>query len=535
MNRAACIILSACRLIAVAVLSIGVFQQMANAAPSPVAPPTLLARPVVPEVERGGVLDIPLEALPSFGNQVRFVISTKPSHGTLGEIKRIAPNVVSVTYFHHGGKDESDEFAFRIMAPGKCWTTHRASLRIIDPPDSLQAIPTMLDFGSVGIGESQSKKLVLKNRAAGLISGNLLISSPWRVRGDTSYSLRMGEETSYTITYEPHEVSQECSTVNLLPSDNGPRVTMKGAGILPFALSTNALVLSSETKSAELTIESRLDHTMNVKVMTDDLLRDIPPLILKPKESRMIRLTSPRNLLSEMNTRARFTYGDYETCVAVMIPASPEPPRQLSALHNSTTPSPTPSNRSGSKDHGNVTVVHFPESPANQTPVRVESGFPEIPKGPTLLPEEDQQGLRRLMVRNLSYFLKPGWIGWRLTLKWHYDDPPPKEFLFEEKVQLTNADEGVGDSGIVEYRRVKPRWVKSQGNGIWQAAIPSPPEGFRFLRIAPVLEGKEKTIWATFQIQMPSNKLVWERYRGPLALVLLVLLVVIILRIKRRL
>jgi len=535
MNRAAGILLATCRLIAGAVLSIGIIQQTAHTAPSPVAPPTLLAHPVVTEVERGGAAEIRLEALPSYGNQVRFVISSKPSYGSLGEIKRISPNVVSVPYSNNGGKEGADEFDFRIMAPGKCWATYHASLKIVDPPDSLQAIPTMLDFGSVGLGESESKKLVLKNRAAGLISGNLLISSPWRLSGDPSYSLRMGEAASFTITYEPREVGQTCSTVNLLPSDHGPRVTLKGEGILPFALSTKALVLSSEIRSADLSIESRLDHTMTVKVLTDDLLRDLPPLVLKPKEIRMIRLTCPRNLMSEMNTTARFTYGDYETGVAVRIPASAAATKQVPASDNNTTPSPTPLNRAGSKDHDRVTVVQFSESPANQIPVSVESGFPEIPKGPTLLPEEDQQGLRRLMVRDLSYFLKPGWIGWRLTLQWRYDDLPPKEFLIEEKLQLTNVAEGVGESGSVEYRRVKPRWIKSQGNGIWQASIPSPPEGFRFLRIAPVLEGKEKTIWATFQIQMPSNKLVWERYRGPLALVLLVLLVIVIVRIRRRL
>ena len=141
--------------------------------------------------------------------------------------------------------------------------------------------------------------------------------------------------------------------------------------------------------------------------------------------------------------------------------------------------------------------------------------------------------MRRLMVRDLSYFLKPGWVGWRVILQWCYEDPPPKQFLIAERIILPDVRDTAGGDSL-EYRSIRPRWVKAIRNGIWQAAIPSPREGFHYLSIAPVLEGKEKTIWASFQIQMPSNQLVWDRYRGPLALLLLVILVIVILRIMGR-
>ena len=503
-----------------------------HASPAHVAPPTLLKHPVAAEVERGGVGLVRIEAVPSYGNQVRFAITKVPNHGSLGEIQRDAPNVVSVNYSSNGNKEDSDEFTFRVFTPGKCWTTYTATLKIVDPPNSLQAIPEELNFGTVGLGESQARKLTLRNRAAGLITGNLLISPPWHLSSDSNYSLRMGESTSYTITFAPHEVNTSTATVNLLSSGDASKITLKGAGILPFTLSDSTVEVSSEKKGAELQIKNLLDHAVIVKAATDDLIVQIPPIALKAGELRTIHLRTLRRPLLLMNSAVRFSLGTYEASVAVRIPPSLADTTEKPSGKNVATNS-VPKQQPGFNEVKKITPVRLPTAPQDMSPVKVDAGLPDIPKGPTLLPEVEQEKMRRLMVGDLSYFLKPGWFRWKLTIQWHYEDPPPKEFLIEERLVHVNsrdAREGGGDS--VEYKRIKPFWIKPLGSGVWQASIPPPKSGFQLLRIAPVLEGTNQTVSATFQIQMPSNTMIWEQYRGPLALLLFVILVILFIRMR---
>ncbi len=504
---------------------------------SPVSPgPTLLMHPVTASVERGGSGEVLLEAIPSYGGDIQFVIKRQPSHGSLGEIRRQSPSAVVLAYTNGGDKDASDDFTFRIKAPGKAWATCQAALTITDPPTSLQVSPAVLDFGTVGLGEAPSRKILLKNRLAGSIAGTLLIPSPWRVEGDGRYDLRLGESAEFTIVYEPHAATVSVATMNLLPSGNGPKLTLQGESVAPFTITPESIDIHPGSAPPEVTLRNSLDHPITVKAVTDDLVGEIPSFSLKPKGERKVRLKDVQQQIKTMNTRVRFVFGDYDAGVAVKIlPAPPSTNQVLQASHDDKKPAFAEDRGSAPADAVRVTAVHLPTNTINPSPIQIGTGLPQVPTGPVLLPEEEQAQLRRLMVRDLSYFLKPGWFGWRLTLQWRYEEPPPKEFLIEEKILLSNVSDGGNDAGSVEYRRIKPRWIKSQGMGIWQASVPPPPEGFRFLRIAPVLEGNEKTIWASFQIQMPSNTMIREQYRGPLALLLLVLLVTLVLRMMGRL
>jgi hypothetical protein len=493
--------------------------------------------PVVTSVERGGEGEILLEAIPVNGNDIKFNVKDPPSHGSLGQMHRKSPNAVSLTYTNNGDKDTSDAFTFRIKASGKSWTTCEALITITDPPDSLQLTPAVLDFGKVGVGEAPSKKILLKNRLAGAISGTLMIPSPWRVDGDGRYNLRLGESAEFTIFYEPHAVTESVATVNLLPSGNGPKLTLKGDSVNPFEISPESLELHPGSTLPEETVTSCLDHPMMVKVVTDDLMGVIPAFSLKPHEVRRIHLREVQHPIKEMDTKVRFVVGDYDAEVTIKIFPPLQPTNQVAESvqtkkvdKKSVDPPEEPLAGKATK----VTVVQLPTNMPTMPPSRVGMELPNVPTGPILLPEKEQEQLRRLMVRDLSYFLKRGWIGWRLTLQWRYDDPPPKEFLIEEKLLVSGVKEEGSDAGSVEYQRVKPHWVKSHGNGIWQASVPSPPMGFHFLRIAPVLDGTDKTIWASFQVEIPSQSLIWDQYRGPFALLLVVILVILVLRMMGR-
>ena len=498
--------------------------------------PTLLMHPVMASVERGGDAEILLEAIPSYGADINFTIKEQPSHGSLGEIRRKSPNAVLLTYTNNGAKDTADAFTFRIKAPGKSWATCQAALTITDPPDSLRVSPAVLDFGKVGLGEATSRKLLLRNRLAGVIAGTLMIPSPWRVEGDGRYNLRLGESAEFTIVYEPHAVTESAATVNLLPSRNSPKLTLQGKSVSPFVVSPESTEIHSGSVSPEVIVTSCLEHPMTVKVVADDLVGVIPSFSLKPKEGRRIRLTETQHPIKEMDTMVRFVVGDYDAGVSVKIfPPLPSTNQVVQSPRENKKSELPKDQESTTANTVRIMTDQLLINTVTKQPTKIGTDLPKIPTSPVLLPEEEQVQLRRFMVSDLTYFLKRGWIGWHLILQWHYEDPPPKEFLIEEKLLVGNVSKEGNDGGTLEYRRVKPRWIKSQGNRIFQASVPPPPEGFQFLRIAPVLEGNDTTIWASFQIQMPSKTMIWEQYRGPFAILLVVILVILVLRMMGRL
>jgi hypothetical protein len=490
--------------------------------------PTLLTHQVSADVERGGSAEIFLEAIPSNAEDIRFTIAQNPLHGTLGPIMRKSPNAVIITYINNGDKASDDEFSFRIKAPGKSWTTAQANLSIKDPPNSLQVIPGVLDFGKAGLGEESVRKLILKNRLADSISGTLLVPSPWIIKGDGRYHLNYGESAEFSVLYAPHEETRSLATVQVLPSGDGPKLTLQGEAIKPFVVNTNAVTIEPAGNPAELIVQSELDHEIIVKVVTDELVAPIPPIPLKPGTIRNIHLRALRSSIKEMKTTVRLTHGEYDADVAVTILPLPQSTNQPSHAEDVM-------KRSHAKklpDSGETTIaervsdISLPVGPANQPPTMIGTGLPHLPTGPALLPEAEQVKLRPLLVSNISYFLQPGLFGWHLTLQWNSDAMAPKEFLIEQR-EVVRIDHG--ENSIV-YRRVQPKWIKSEGNGIWRAAISPPPKGFQFLRIAPVLEGVNQTVYATFQIQMPPSSLIWNRYRIPAALALIIALVITIRR-----
>jgi len=501
------------------------------AAPPVIVGPTLMLRPATADVERGANSEILLEAVPSNAGDIKFTISMPPAHGKLGEMRRKTPNSVVLTYTNNGDKEAEDEFVFRIKAPGKSWATETAIISVKDPVNSLEIIPNMLDFGKIGLGENSRRKLVLKNRLADSISGTLLLPAPWSIKGDGRYHLNYRESAEFSVFYEPHEETRSLATIQVLPSGNGPKLTLQGEAIKPFSVNTNAVVISPSGKSDEVTIQNQLDHEIIVKVVTDDLIAALPPIPLKPGTLRQVHLRVRQPSIKEMQTIVRLTYGEYDAEVAVTI----QPPPQSTDQPSPRAESKKIESAKGRSDELKTSIAvrsnQCPgsENPANQHPTRIGTGLPHLPTGPVLLPEAEQMKLRRLLVSNISYFLKPGLFGWHLTLQWHCEDLSPREFLIERRAVVPTDHGGTN----TEFQRINPMGIKSLGNGMWQAGIPAPPQGFQFLRIAPLLDGTKQTVYATFQIQMPPSSLIWNRYRIPAALALIISLVLLIRKIRR--
>jgi hypothetical protein len=142
-----------------------------------------------------------------------------------------------------------------------------------------------------------------------------------------------------------------------------------------------------------------MEHSIMLKAVTDDLVGVIPMVSLKPKGEMKVRLKDMQHPIKEMNTSVRFVMGGYETGVAVKIlPLHPSTNDVLKATHSDQKPKLPKDRGIESADTARVTTVQLPTPTIDSPPVQIGTGLPQITTGPSLLSEEEQVKLRRLLI-----------------------------------------------------------------------------------------------------------------------------------------
>ena len=164
-----------------------------------------------------------------------FLIRKEPRHGKLGELKRTGRNTATVTYYPDasaGPVDDVFTFAAKssdspVSAPATVW------VRVLEEPPVLEH-PAEIDFGTVYLGDSVERELVLKNSGGGRPAGRLAVNPPWTVRGNSKFVVPSGEETTFSLVFSPTDERSFSDRLRLGP-DQGDSVELHGQGIAPFS------------------------------------------------------------------------------------------------------------------------------------------------------------------------------------------------------------------------------------------------------------------------------------------------------------
>lgn len=164
-----------------------------------------------------------------------FLIRKEPRHGKLGELKRTGRNTATVTYYPDasaGPVDDVFTFAAKssdspVSAPATVW------VRVVEEPPVLEH-PAKLDFGTVYLGDSSERELVLRNSGGGRPSGRLEVNPPWTVRGNPKFVVPSGAETTFLLVFSPTDERSFSDRLRLGP-EQGDSVELHGQGIAPFS------------------------------------------------------------------------------------------------------------------------------------------------------------------------------------------------------------------------------------------------------------------------------------------------------------
>jgi hypothetical protein len=257
--------------------------------------PTVLKRPVVAEVERGGEVEIPISVVASPGDQVRIEVSSPSAFGTVSITRPISPTVPLLHYISkRDTKVAEDSFRFRIKASGYAWNTYSAQILIKNPKGILKMEPEKIDFGHVPLGSVSTAGLTIYHKFGADISGKLLVPAPYSISGGGVFSLAEGQSTNLTITFAPNEIQSCPAHVRLTPSSPGIKeIPIIGDGCAPFGINTNVFTISDRIKQSYVQVTNFTSNSLSLR-WTDDSPLHFESLQIGPHESGRVALSGPQ-------------------------------------------------------------------------------------------------------------------------------------------------------------------------------------------------------------------------------------------------
>jgi len=251
---------------------------------SPLVVPTVLSKPVRAEVTRGGQIEIAIPIVSVSGGDVSVQISRQPNCGTLQLIDKRSGTVPVFRYRNNAAiNSPEDSFEFRIKVQGQPWSTHTGLIRIKNPPGTLSVVPEKIDFGTISIGSSARKTMLLSNNFGAPVSGVLLLPSPWSLVGDGAFSLAENQVKAFTVLFTPVKAISEVAELKVAPElSNFPAVPLFGQGVIPFLIDTNSAIVTKEHPQADFRITNASTREMRIGWDDDTGLLASPPVIIQP-------------------------------------------------------------------------------------------------------------------------------------------------------------------------------------------------------------------------------------------------------------
>ena len=247
--------------------------------------PTFLRHPLLADVNRGGVVQIPVEVISLPGQKVDAEIVTAPRFGTLQLLRGDAANSLSLVYRNDSRKKvEEDGFVIRFRAEGRSWSTRNGSVRIQDHAALLTSLPGSLDFGELPGGSSKSLSLVLSNTSGNAAVASLILPSSWSLDGESFFSIPEGGTKEFRIRFSPEKPGDYSGTVEVSPAiPSLSPIPLRGRSLPPFVIPEDRYEVMADQPGVPVTVSNPVSSPIKVTVSLDSELKgpeslDVPPL-----------------------------------------------------------------------------------------------------------------------------------------------------------------------------------------------------------------------------------------------------------------
>ncbi|MFY8215014.1 MAG: choice-of-anchor D domain-containing protein [Chthoniobacterales bacterium] len=246
-------------------------------------PPQPLAQTV--QVAVGGTVDIPLRGVSRSGQQLSFLIRTRPQLGTVSGVTVLDKHSGVLRYRHDVNLGAGvDRFRYAVQVPGSGVSTPaEVIIRVVDKPSRFEA-PASQEFQPIAVGKTRTKVLTLRNDGGGVIAGQMELPEPWIFTdGDGSYRLAEGEFAEIAVTFAPQSVGRFSGEARF--SHTGARrLSLSGEAFFPVEAPEGTLEFQTGADGLQREATLRLKNRTNEPRLVDI---NAPPELGGPREVKI--------------------------------------------------------------------------------------------------------------------------------------------------------------------------------------------------------------------------------------------------------
>ncbi len=232
-------------------------------------------------VSRGGVTEIPLTAVPNFGNTISFEIQIPPEHGVLSKPVNHSDHQAVVIYHHDGsGRILEDEFTFKVKSAGLAKSiSYRARISIIPSPAGIVFQPLVLNFGAVTVSENSQRQVTISNSGGSRLNAKLLFPRGYSSECDV-VMLNENESTNIAIIFSPMETGEISGEVATIPDVGKESLHLRGCGQPRFVV--------TKCGAVEWEIRNQSTNSIRINATGGDGWLMPPEMLITPKTTQVI-------------------------------------------------------------------------------------------------------------------------------------------------------------------------------------------------------------------------------------------------------
>ena len=237
------------------------------------APPPVVTKEVTGTV--GEPIEIPLGIYGARSRQLEFLIRARPKIGKLSAVTATGANSATVTYTAPADTDATeDKFAYAVRSGEGVSAPGIVTIKLIPKPmlPGRLEVPDRLSFPSTVLGKETGLNFEITNPGSGPVTGEVTVSSPWVVEGNTAYRVEPKGRVAMRLIFRPDKAGTVSGDVVFGPN---PRkvISLSGEGKAPVEVRPARLKLATSekgrTRTGSIEIENVSDEPRTIALTAD--------------------------------------------------------------------------------------------------------------------------------------------------------------------------------------------------------------------------------------------------------------------------
>jgi hypothetical protein len=257
----------------------------------PVPPP--MPKSLTVSTAIGRPVEIPLSIGGRIVEPMSVMIRKPPRLGRLGDVRRTGRSTAAVLYTPDPGAGQGeDRFTFAAQSndsPVSAAATVRIEL-IEEPP--CPEFPEELDFGTVFLGDTVEKKIVIRNSGGGIASWLIKPNPPWNIAGSGSYKLAGGRETIMRLVFAPAEERDFRDRIQMA-ADSKSVLAVSGAGVSPVSWAKEGIVFTPQDRgkgTTEMKVNNQTPDERTLMIEWPEFLKAPGETVIPPSGAAVLQV-----------------------------------------------------------------------------------------------------------------------------------------------------------------------------------------------------------------------------------------------------